>query len=436
MATEVKLPELGENVEEGVVVGVLVSVGESISADDSIVEIETDKAAMEVPSPAAGVVSEVSVEAGETVKVGQVLIVLGDGSSAPAKEAEPEEEPAEAPAEPAPAPAPEPKKEAAAAPPPAPATPPPAPASRDRSKVPAAPSVRRLAYEIGVEIADVPGSGANGRITSDDVKAYSKQLHQSRASAPAAAPAGGIMEKPLPDFSKWGDVEIVPMNNIRRVTAETMAHNWSVVPHVTQFDRSDITSVEKFRQQYKGRVEKAGGKLTITSILVKIVAAALREFPQFNASIDARNKQIVRKSYVSIGIAVDTEKGLVVPVIRDADKKGITEISVEMTEISAKARDRKLTIEDMQGGTFTISNLGGIGGTNFTPIVNWPEVAILGVARGSYEPVYIDGKFEPRLMMPYSVSYDHRVIDGADGARFARFIDEALHNPMVLALDA
>ena len=426
MATEIKLPELGENIEEGVVVNVLVSAGDSIAEEDSIIEIETDKATMEVPSPAAGVVKEISVAAGETIRVGQVLLVLDSEGEARAATAPAETgQPAEPETEPKKAPAPVPVAPA----------PPTVPASRDRGKVPAAPSVRRLAYEIGVEIADVPGSGANGRIRFDDVKTYSKQLHHSRAAAPAAAPPAGIVEKPLPDFSKWGEIETVPMNNIRRVTSEAMAHNWAVIPHVTQFDKADITSVEKFRQQHKGRVEQAGGKLTITSILVKILAVALKEFPQFNSSIDARNKQIVRKSYISIGVAVDTENGLLVPVIRDADKKSITEISVDMTEISEKARNRKLKLEDMQGGTFTISNLGGIGGTNFTPIVNWPEVAILGVARSSLEPVHVDGKFEPRLIMPYAVSYDHRVIDGADGARFARYIDDALQNPMLLALD-
>ncbi|MDA0323247.1 MAG: 2-oxo acid dehydrogenase subunit E2 [Verrucomicrobia bacterium] len=431
MNTEIKLPELGENIEEGVVVSVLVVAGDSVSVDDSIVEIETDKATMEVPSPAAGVVKEISVNAGETVKVGQVLLILDSDSEAPGEtpaaplETAQSAEETRAPTQPA----------APAAPAQAAPSPAPAPASRERGSVPAAPSVRRLAYEIGVEIADVPGSGAQGRITAEDVKVYSKQLHQSRGAARAGAPAGGITEKPLPDFSKWGATETVPMNNIRRVTSEAMAHNWSVIPHVTQFDKADITTVEAFRQQYKARVQQAGGKLTITSILVKILASALKEFPQFNSSADARNKQIVRKSYISIGVAVDTENGLLVPVIRDADKKSITEISIEMNTLSEKARNKKLTLEDMQGGTFTISNLGGIGGTNFTPIVNWPEVAILGIARSSHEPVFVDGKFEPRLIMPYAVSYDHRVIDGADGARFARFIDDALQNPMLLALD-
>jgi pyruvate dehydrogenase E2 component (dihydrolipoamide acetyltransferase) len=426
MNTEIKLPELGENIEEGVLVTVLVAAGDSIAVDDSIVEIETDKATMEVPSPAAGVVKEISVNAGETVKVGQVLLILdGEAQGPVATPAAPAETKRAATAEPAPG-------QVSATTPAAPApSSVPAPASRDRGSVPAAPSVRRLAYEIGVEIADVPGSGAHGRVTPEDVKAYSKQLHHSRGTAPA----GGITEKPLPDFSRWGATEAVPMNNIRRVTSEAMAHNWSVIPHVTQFDKADITTVEAFRQQYKTRVQQAGGKLTITSILVKVLASALREFPQFNSSADARNKQIVRKSYISIGVAVDTENGLLVPVIRDADKKSITEISIAMNTLSEKARNKKLALEDMQGGTFTISNLGGIGGTNFTPIVNWPEVAILGIARSSHEPVFVDGKFEPRLIMPYAVSYDHRVIDGADGARFARFIDEALQNPMLLALD-
>lgn len=436
MATELKLPELGENIEEGNVVGVLVAPGDTIAVDDSLIEIETDKATVEVPATAAGTVEEVRVSVGDTASIGQVLVVLGDGGATAAADAPTAEEPDDTPPPPTsdaatetPAPAKGNAESETKADAPAAAAP---PEKRSSARVAASPAVRRLAFEIGVEIAEVPGTGPRGRVSNEDVKRHSKQLHQSRGAAPAAQ---GAVEKPLPNFSKWGNIETQPMNNIRRVTAEAMSHNWSVIPHVTQFDKADVTSVEAFRQQYKKRVEQDGGKLTLTAILVKVVAVALKEFPQFNSSIDFRNKQIILKDYVSIGVAVDTENGLLVPVIRDVDKKGITEISIELTELSARARDRKLKLDDMQGGTFTISNLGGIGGTAFTPIVNWPEVAILGVARGAHEPVYEDGAFVPRLFMPIALSYDHRVIDGADGARFTRYIDEVMQNPMLLALD-
>ncbi len=432
MATEMKLPELGENIEEGMVVGVLVAPGDTIAVDDSVVEIETDKATVEVPSDVAGTIKDVLVSEGDTVSVGQVLLVLDDDGTGITADVPADSEPqADAP----------PVNDEAKTPAAEPAADPPQPQPQPQpqrqppgARVPASPAVRRLAFEIGVDIAAVAGTGPRGRLSADDVKRHSKQLLQSRATV--VPTQQNPLAKPLPDFSKWGIVETQPMNNIRRVTAEAMTHNASVIPHVTQFDKADVTSVEAFRQQYKKRVEEDGGKLTLTAILVKVVAAALREFPQFNSSVDFANKQIVLKDYISIGVAVDTENGLLVPVLRDVDKKSITEISIELTQISAKARDRKLKLDDMQGGTFTISNLGGIGGTAFTPIINWPEVAILGVARGAHEPVYENGTFVPRLFMPLALSYDHRVIDGADGARFTRFIDEAMQNPMLLALDS
>jgi pyruvate dehydrogenase E2 component (dihydrolipoamide acetyltransferase) len=292
---------------------------------------------------------------------------------------------------------------------------------------PAAPSVRRLARELGVDIRRVQGSGPEGRVSSEDVQAFVR----SALSAPQGATGKAA---PLPDFTKWGEVERKPMSNIRRKTAEHLSQAWNAIPHVTQHDRADITALEALRKQYAAQAEKAGGKLTMTAIALKIVAAALRKFPQFNASIDvARNELVYRKS-VHVGVAVDTDRGLLVPVIRDADTRGIFELAADLAKASEKARSGKLSLDEMQGGGFTITNLGGIGGTSFTPIVNWPEVAILGISRASHEPVFNGSQFEPRLMLPLSLSYDHRVIDGADAARFLRWVAEAFEQPFLLAL--
>jgi pyruvate dehydrogenase E2 component (dihydrolipoamide acetyltransferase) len=295
--------------------------------------------------------------------------------------------------------------------------------------IPAAPNVRRLAREIGVDIHQVVGAGPGGRISMDDVKRHSREM---RAVAPAAGRTPAVS---LPDFSRWGQVERRPMSNIRQATARQMAVAWSSIPHVTQFDKADITDLEQLRKRFSKKVEEAGGKLTITAILLKVVAGALKEFPHFNASIDMSGEEIIYKHYYHIGVAVDTDRGLLAPVIRDVDQKNIMELSVELGQIAEKARAKKLGLEDMQGGTFTITNLGGIGGTHFTPIVNAPEVAILGVARSSTEPVFkTDGSFEPRLMLPLALSYDHRLIDGADGARFIRWIVDYLEQPFLTAL--
>ena len=304
----------------------------------------------------------------------------------------------------------------------------PAPEREPVPPVPAAPSVRRLARELGVDITRVEGSGPAGRISPDDVKAFAK------AVVTGAAAGGGPMPMPLPDFSRWGEIERQPMTNIRRKTAERMAHAWATIPHVVQHDVADITALEALRKRYAPQAEAAGGKLTLTAIALKAVAAALQRFPQFNASVDMAGEAVILKRYVHIGVAVDTERGLLVPVIRDADRKGIVELSVELAALSEKAKARKLTLEDMEGGTFTITNLGGIGGTAFSPIVNAPEVAILGMSRARTEAVWLDGAFEPRLMLPLSLSYDHRVIDGADAARFLRWLAEALEQPFVLSL--
>jgi pyruvate dehydrogenase E2 component (dihydrolipoamide acetyltransferase) len=291
------------------------------------------------------------------------------------------------------------------------------------SSVPASPSVRRFAREIGVDIAKVKGSGVAGRISDDDVKAFAKQLIQG------AVPAGPAEYAAVPDFSQWGPVEMQPMSRIRQITAESTVKSWQTIPQVVQFGKTDITEVEKFRLASKALVEKAGGKLTMTAILLKVSAMALRQFPKFNASVDMRNRQIIMKNYINIGIAVDTEQGLLVPVVRDVDKKSLTELSVELAGIAERARTRKITSEEMQGGTFTISNLGGIFGTSFTPIVFPHQVAILGMSKASTEPVFTDGAFVPRTILPLSLSYDHRLIDGADGARFLGWICTALEQP-------
>ncbi len=300
-----------------------------------------------------------------------------------------------------------------------------------KGSAPAAPSVRRIAREIGVDINQVKGSGPYGRISMDDVKSYAKKLNEGRTGQPSF----GIKQEPLPDFSKFGSVEKKPMSNIRSKTADHLSYAWSSIPHVTQHDKADITELEKVRKAYNPKVEKAGGKLTVTSILLKVLTSALKVFPQFNSSIDMEKKEIIYKKFFNIGIAVDTEHGLIVPVIKNVDKKNLIELSVEMNTIAEKARIRKISLEELQGGCFTITNLGGIGGTYFTPIINSPEVAILGVSRGSYEPIFKDDKFEPRLMLPLSLSYDHRIIDGADAARFLRWVCEALEQPMKILIE-
>ena len=295
--------------------------------------------------------------------------------------------------------------------------------------------MRRLAREIGVDINSVQGSGPGGRITQEDVKEHARRILSSVGSA--SATAGGFAaraSRALPDFQKWGEVDRQPWSNIRRATAEHLSYAWTTIPHVTQFDKADVGELEELRKQFKEKVAKAGGNLTVTAMLVRILATAVRKFPQFNASIDGERGELVYKKFVNVGVAVDTDRGLLVPVIRNADRKNIQEIAIEINQLAAKARDKKLTIEEMSGGGISISNLGGIGGTAFTPIVNWPEVAILGVSRGAMEPVWKDGQFEPRLMLPLSLSYDHRVIDGADGMRFMKWVVEAIEQPFLLSL--
>ncbi len=447
------LPNLGDGVAQGDVLKVLVKVGDMVAVDQAVVELETDKATIEVPSDVAGKVKEVRAKAGDKLKPGQVVLILENGAGGAA--AAPEPAKAEAPKAEAPkaeASAPEAPKapeapalaaerpkvvDIAAGRPALAAAPAAAPsASSVVTAAPAAPSVRRLAREIGVDVSQVSGTGPGGRITQDDVKEFAKRVMNSFGSggqaAAASRPAG--TGPALPDFSKWGEVERKAMSGIRRKTAEHLSHAWNTIPHVTQFDKADITGLEAMRKKYRGEAEKAGGNLTVTAVAAKVIATALKAFPQFNASVDAAGEAIVYKKYINVGIAVDTENGLLVPVIRNADQKNLIQLSIEINQLAEKAKARKLTLDEMSGGSMSISNLGGIGGTSFTPIVNWPEVAILGISRGGFEPVWNGTAFEPRQMLPLSLSYDHRLIDGADAIRFLRWVAEALENPFTLAL--
>ena len=430
----------------------MIAPGTKVSEGQPVMELETDKAVVEVPSSVSGVVKEVKVKEGEKIKVGQVIFTL-EGGAAVAEPAKKQTGPVEhvsgqhgarlafqaairA----------EGKTEEQALPPDQPQLAPSAfsmpvqlgkvAGTEHRHPVPAAPHVRRLARELGVDIYEVKGSGPGGRISEDDVKAHAKGL---LAAVAAAAPRAGQFAAPkLPDFTRWGKTERVSMRGVRRKTAEHLVESWNTIPHVTQQDRADITELEQLRARFAPKAQEAGGKMTVTAIALKVCAAALKVFPQFNASVDIEKEEIVYKQYLNIGVAVDTDRGLLVPVIRDVDKKNIVELAVELSQLSKKAREKKLTPAEMEGGTFTITNLGGIGGIGFTPIVNHPEVAILGLSRSRMEPEWIEhkdgGKFEPRLILPLSLSYDHRLIDGADAARFLRWIAEAFEQPFLLSV--
>ncbi len=432
MTTEFKLPELGENVEAGDVVKILVSVGDRLELDQPVLELETDKATVEVPASVSGIVKAIHVNEGEQINVGQLVLTVEtsgpDTTTVQPVSPAPEKEPV-------PTPPTDGKEEPAALQPDQSQVEPPAaivsePAASP-SAVPAAPNVRRLAREIGVDITQVQGSGPMGRVSMDDVKRHARQL---QTSVGAVMPAGQVSAPALPDFTKWGEVSREPMSNVRRTTARHLSQSWATVPHVTQFDKANVGELEQLRKRFAKKAEEAGGKLTVTAILLKVIASALKTFPKFNTSVDMANNEIIYKHYYHIGVAVDTDRGLLVPVIRDVDQKNLLELAVELSKVGEKARSRKLGLEDMRGGTFTITNLGGIGGTNFTPIINSPEVAILGVARSRVEPVYRDGQFEPRLMLPLALSYDHRLIDGADAARFLRWVAQALEEPFLLSL--
>jgi pyruvate dehydrogenase E2 component (dihydrolipoamide acetyltransferase) len=463
VATEVKLPEVGEGIESGTVVGVLVKVGDQVGKDQALIELETDKAVVEVPSTVAGVVTQINVKENEQAAIGSVLVVIDEGASAAAPAEVPAEgaQPAAAASPPATQSAPAQAAPAAPAQAPAatpvtaspPATTPPAPqppassggaaaatddhADLDRL-VPAAPSVRRLARELGIDIHHVGGTGVLGRVSAADVRGAAGAASGVGASAGAPAGRSAVAPTPLPDFSRYGATTRSAMNGVRKATLRAMTNAWGTVPMVTHFDKADITELERLRKRYQPQAEAAGAKLTPTAILLKVVAIALKRFPDFNASIDTEKLEIVHKQYVNVGVAVDTDAGLLVPVVKAVDTKNMIELAVELGELAAKARDRKLSIDEMQGGNFSISNLGGIGGTGFTPIVNPPDVAILGVSRASIEPVWNkdSATFEPRTMMPLALTYDHRLIDGAAAARFLRWICSALEDPFVVALEA
>ena len=504
MSVEFTLPELGENVEKGDVIRVLVKPGDVVKADQAVLELETDKATIEVPTSVAGTVSEVKVKPGEKISVGQVVLVIDgakgaaqsgngtkaqgaestevsqaqEGSEAPrpkgseagsdsktaaavqqaaegeARSAQAEDAPIPGRTEPAPEVRPPAQTKPASVVDIAAARQTPVPGRMDigashreaagagregspaavarateaGSAIAAAPSVRRYARELGVNIAEVSGTGPGGRIGQDDVMQFVKASMTSTGAGGGAARA-----KALPDFSKWGEVEVRPMSNIRRKTAEHLSAAWQA-PHVTQHDQADVTELEAFRKAYGSRVEKAGGKLTVTAIVIKVLGQAIAKYPQFASSVDMANEAIVVKKYMHIGVAVDTPNGLLVPVIRDVDRKTITEIALELAGVSQKARDRKLSLDEMAGGVFSVTNLGGIGGTSFTPIINYPEVAILGLSRTSTAAHWKNGQVVPREMLPLSLSYDHRVIDGADAARFLRFVAEALEQPLTMHL--
>jgi len=421
VATEFKLPDLGEGVEEGEVARLLVSVGDRIEKEHPVLELETDKALVEVPSTVAGTVASIAVKEGDRVLSGSVLITVDAAAGEAASAPEPTAKAAPVAA------AEEPTPEAPASPPEAKASPAPAKpaAPEDGAAIPAGPATRRFARELGIDLSRVQGSGPGGRIVKEDVEAFVKSSIQGGGASPGSAP----QPVELPDFGKWGEVELLPMRGVRRKIAQNLSTAWSQIPHVTQFDQADVTDLEAFRQRHKAAAEEAGGKLTPTVLILKAVLTALKAFPQFNASLDMENESVILKKYYNIGIAVDTDRGLLVPVVRDVDRKDLFELAADLSGIAERTRTGKVDLKDLQGGTFTISNLGSIGGTAFSPIVNHPEVAILGIAKSREEAVVRNGRIEARLMMPLCLSYDHRVIDGADGARFTQKLVQSLENP-------
>ncbi|WP_293779538.1 dihydrolipoyllysine-residue acetyltransferase [uncultured Oxalicibacterium sp.] len=453
---EVKVPDIGD-FKDVEIIEVLVNPGDTITVDQSLITVESDKASMEIPSSHAGVVKEVKVKLGDKVNEGSLLVTL-EASEEAAKPAEKEEakpaakeEPkAESKAEaakaeaPAATTAPAPQPEAKPAPAPAAQAPAPAaapqpaaqaaaPAQRADSKAHASPSIRKFARELGVDLGKVTGSGPKGRITQQDVQSFVKSALQAAPAAPVAAPAAkgdgaglGLLPWPSLDFSKFGPTKIEPLSRIKKISGPNLHRNWVMIPHVTQYDETDVTELEALRKSSNEALAKSGVKLTLLAFVIKACVAALKKHPEFNSSLDESGENLILKQYYNIGFAADTPHGLVVPVVKDADKKSVTEIAREMGELSAQARDGKLKGADMQGATFTISSLGGIGGTYFTPLINAPEVAIVGLSKTQMKPVWDGKQFVPRLIMPLSLSYDHRVIDGAQGARFVTYLSEVL----------
>ncbi len=418
MTIEFKLPELGENIEGGDIINILIKEGDNINEGQSILEIEAGKASMEIPSPLSGSIKKILVSQGDAVSVGQHIITFNKGDSSEKKES--------APVKKVPAPV---KEE------PAPVKEEPVPVKEqnvNESKnsqfinkpISAAPNVRRLARELGIEIKDV-NSSSGGRISLDDVKDFARK----NGSKENNIPSNISIKRPIVESGKQGKIRTESMSKVRIATMNHMTHCWTTIPHVTQHDTADITRLNDLRKNLGDRAEEKGAKLTVTAMLAKIVSSALKVFPNFNASINPETKEINYKEYYNIGIAVDTDQGLIVPVIKDADHMSMIDLAVELTAISQKARTGNINLKDLQGGTFTISNVGGIGGSFFTPIINSPEVAILGVGRGNMDT---SGK----INMPLSLSYDHRLIDGADGARFLRWIINAIEEPMTLYIDS
>jgi pyruvate dehydrogenase E2 component (dihydrolipoamide acetyltransferase) len=475
MAREFKLPDLGEGIHEGEVLKVFVKPGDEIKEGDVILEVETDKAAVEIPSPFTGKVEEIKVKAGDTVKVGEVLMTFSDGAEKQAAEKPPKVEkkekpeaeekeeleekevvePEEKPKKPEEAEEPEKPKEREEA-----KEQPKEPERRPKAKeekpeerpepekeekpagpVPASPATRRLAREIGIDLRQVPPSGPGGRVTAEDVKAFAEgKKEKPPAEEPKPAPERPVEARlleikapPLPDFAKWGKVERVPLRSIRRSTAKQMALAWSQIPHVHNQDMVDMTRLEEFRLRHREEVEAKGGKLTVTVFALKAVASALRQFPRFNASLDAESGEIVLKHYCHIGVAVSTKEGLVVPVVRDVDCKSIVELAIELSDLVQRTRERKVSLDELQGGTFTITNVGPMGGGYFAPIINYPEVSILGMGSSRMTPVAIeengDHRIVPRLMMPIVLCIDHRILDGADALEFMRALISSLQDP-------
>ena len=418
-AKEVQVPDIGGDEVE--VTEVMVKVGDKVEAEQSLITVEGDKASMEVPAPFAGTVKEIKIATGDKVSTGSLIMIFEVAGAAPAPAAKQEAAPAPQEAKAAPAAAPAPAKAEAKG-----------DFSENDAYVHATPVIRRLAREFGVNLAKVKGTGRKGRILKEDVQAYVKDAVKRAETAPAAAASGGGLPGMLPwpkvDFSKFGEIEEVELGRIQKISGANLSRNWVMIPHVTHFDKTDITDLEAFRKQQNAEAEKRklDVKYTPVVFIMKAVAAALEQMPRFNSSLSEDAQKLTLKKYINIGVAVDTPNGLVVPVFKDVNKKGITELSRELMATSKKARDGKLTASDMQGGCFTISSLGGLGTTHFAPIVNAPEVAILGVSKSAMEPVWNGKEFVPRLMMPISLSFDHRVIDGADGARFITIVGNLL----------
>lgn len=436
MPVEFKLPDLGEGIHEGEIVEVLVHEGDSVEDGQAVLIVETDKATAEVPSPVTGTVKEVRVKAGDTVHVGDVLMVfLKQGEPegpavAPtpkAREEKPQalplEEKEKKPEKPAQKTGEAPEKTEPAKEPPRPVVGP----------VPAAPSTRRLARELGVDLRQVRPSGPGGRVTSEDVRAFSQPARAPATEKAAPEPEEAAPAASPPPCDQVGSVERVPLRSVRRATAKHLATAWSQIPHVTHMDVADVTQIEEFRRHHKEQVAKQGGALSLTVFMLRAAAAALKKFPRFNSSLDMESEEIIIRHYYNIGVAVDTERGLIVPVIHDADRKSILDLAVELKALTEKTRQGKASPEDMAGGTFTLTNVGPMGGTGFTPIINFPQVAILGMAQARLQPVVVGDKdnyeIVPRLMLPLNITFDHRVCDGAEAARFLTMIIEGLENP-------